>query len=51
MNENYSPSNTVISIAGNFDEEEFISRIEENSRIGSIRQLKMYISNPIIKGR
>jgi predicted Zn-dependent peptidase len=29
MNENYSPSNTVISIAGNFDEEEFISRIEE----------------------
>lgn len=30
MKENYSPSNTVISIAGNFDEDEFIDLIEKN---------------------
>lgn len=29
MEENYSPSNTVISIAGNFDEDEFINLINQ----------------------
>ena len=40
MYENYSPSNTVISIAGSFDEEEFIEQIEEQFKAWVNKEVK-----------
>ena len=40
MYENYSPSNTVISIAGSFDEEEFIEQIEEQFKAWENKEVK-----------
>ncbi len=40
MEENYSPSNTVISIAGNFEEEEFISLIEKKFKHWNNKEVK-----------
>ncbi|MBP7221981.1 MAG: insulinase family protein [Sedimentibacter sp.] len=48
MEENYSPSNTVISIAGNFDEEKFIELIEtefkswENKKVRKVHKESNY---------
>lgn len=47
MNENYSPTNTVISIAGNFAEEEFIHLIEENFKDWEKKEVKkLHIDSP-----
>ena len=45
MEENYSPSNTVISIAGSFDEEEFIKLIEEKFKHWENKEVKRLNKN------
>ena len=40
MEENYSPSNTVISIAGSFNEEEFVELIEKNFKHWRSKKVK-----------